>query len=110
MMGGNHGRAPASSTMAAIQASSLSSAVPGPSAMARARDADGAEHVAEDLEVEAVLAAVVVVEHRLVDARLGGDAVDAGGVVAALGELAGGGGKDRGLGIAGGAAADGLVY
>ncbi len=72
--------------------------------------ADGAEHVAEHLDVEPELAAVVVVDHRLVDARLRGDAVDAGGVVAALGELAGGGGEDGGLGARGQRRGDALVY
>jgi hypothetical protein len=69
---------------------------------ARARP-DRAEHAAEHLDVQPQLAAVVVVEHRLVDMRLRGDAVDAGGVVAALGELERGGPDDggRGLGAAG---------
>ena len=66
--------------------------------MARDAHADGAEHVAQHLEVERALAAEVVVEHRLVDARLGGDAVHAGGVEAALGELLGGGRENGGVG------------
>jgi hypothetical protein len=60
-------------------------------------DADGAEHIAQHFHVEAVLAAVVVVDHRLVDLGLDGDAIDARAVVAAFGELASGGGKDGGL-------------
>ena len=87
MIGGNQGRAAASSTSAPTHASSLSSAVPGPSAMARARAAHRADHVAHHFEVELALAAEVVVEHRLVDAGPGGDAVGAGGVVAALGRI-----------------------
>ena len=55
--------------------------------------ADGAEHVAEDLAVERGLAAEVVVDHRLVQARGAGDAVDAGAGEAARGELGRGGGK-----------------
>ena len=55
--------------------------------------ADRAKHVAQHLEVQPELAAVVVVDHRLVDARPGGDAVHAGGVEPALGELVGGGAK-----------------
>ena len=49
---------------------------------------DGAEQLAQDLAVERGLAAEVVVEHRLVDARRGGDAVDLGAVEPAGGELA----------------------
>jgi hypothetical protein len=47
----------------------------------------------------------VVVDHRLVDAGLPGDAVDAGGGKSALGELGGGRPEDELSGIAGGAAA-----
>ena len=43
------------------------------------------EHVAQHLDVQPLLAAVVVIEHRLVDVSPGGNAIDAGGVVAALG-------------------------
>ena len=104
MMGGNHGRAAASSTSALIQASSFCSAEPGPSATARTRAPDGAHHVADDLGVERALAAEVVVEHRLVDAGAGGDAVGAGGVVAALGEFVRRGAEDGGAGVPHGAA------
>ena len=45
--------------------------------------ADGIEQLAQDLAVEARFAAEVVVEHRLVDAGLGGDAVDLGAVESA---------------------------
>ena len=58
--------------------------------------ADGANHVADDFGVELALAAEVVVEHRLVDPGPGGDALGAGGLVAALGELVRGGAEDRG--------------
>ena len=94
MIGGNQGRAAASSTMVTIQASSFvfrGAATLGDRAGARA---DRAKHVAQDLDVQPLLAAVVVVEHRLVDAGPVGDAVDAGGVVAALGELVRGGLED----------------
>ena len=100
MIGGNQGRAAASSTIVTIQASSLASADSAPWAMARVRAADRAKHVAQDLHVQPLLAAVVVIEHRLVDAGLVGDAIDAGGVIAALGELVGGGLEDRRPGIA----------
>ncbi len=63
--------------------------------------ADGAEHVAEDVAVEPGLAAEVVVDHRLVEARGVGDAVDAGAGESVRGEGGGGGGKDaiaRGIG------------
>ena len=95
MIGANHGRAAASSTIATTQASSFSMALPVRSAMARARGTDGADHVANHFEVEVALTAEVVVEHRLVDAGAGGDAIGAGGVVAALGEFDGRG-ADRG--------------
>jgi len=61
----------------------------------RAR-ADGTEHVAKHLHVEAQLAAEVVVEHRLVDAGRRGDPVDPRGIVAAQRELVRGGAKDGG--------------
>ena len=54
-----------------------------------------AEHVLEDFAVEVRLAAEVVVNHRLVDAGFLGDAVDAGGGIAALGEFGGGGLEDE---------------
>ena len=68
----------------------------GAPARATSRDAraDGAEHVAEDLAVERRLAVEVVVDHRLVDAGGGGDAVDVGAGKAAGGELGGGGGEE----------------
>ena len=52
--------------------------------------ADGMEHLAEDLLVERRLAVEVVVDHRLVDVRGAGDAVDVGAGEAARGELGGG--------------------
>src|SRR6185436_7799112 len=70
---------------------------------------DRAHHVANDFRVERALAAEVVIQHRLVDAGAGGDAVSAGGVVAALGELVRGGTEDRGTGITHGAARHGLL-
>jgi hypothetical protein len=45
------------------------------------------EHVGEDLAVERRLVVEVVVEHRLVEARPGGDAIDFGAVEPARGEL-----------------------
>jgi hypothetical protein len=54
---------------------------------------DGFEHVVEDLAVEGGLAAEVVVDHRLVDARGPRDAVDAGSGKAAGGKLGRGGGQ-----------------
>ena len=63
--------------------------------------ADGGEHVAEDLAIEPGLAAEVVVDHRLVQARGVGDAIDAGAGEPVRGEGGGGGGKDavaRGIG------------
>ena len=56
--------------------------------------ADGAEHVAKNLAVELGLAAEVVVNHRLVQAGGGGDAVDAGAGKAVRGKGGGGGGED----------------
>ena len=53
-------------------------------------DADG-----HDLAVQRQLAAEVVVEERLVDARAAGDAIDAGGGEAAVREFVGGGAEDR---------------
>ena len=104
MIEGNQGRADASSTMAAIQASVFCSArswAVGDGAGARA---DGAGTCACSIfEVQATLAPEVVVEHRLVDVCPRGDAVDAGGVEAALGELLGRGREDGGVGVAGGA-------
>ena len=70
------------------QRSSFWGAVPGPSAMPRLL-ADRAEHVAQDLD-ESALALEVVIEHRLVDPRLGGDAVHASGFESAFGKLLGG--------------------
>ena len=49
---------------------------------------------AQQRAVQRLLAAEVVVEHRLVDAGAAGDAIDAGAGVAARGELDGGGGQD----------------
>ena len=57
-------------------------------------------HVGHDLHVQPLLAAVVVIEHCLVDAGLVGVACDAGGVIAALGDLVSGGLEDRRPGIA----------
>ena len=103
MIGGNHGRAAASSTSAATQASSLCFGGAGTVGDGAGAAADRAHHVAHDLEVELALAAEVVVEHRLVDAGARGDAVGAGGVVAALGELERRGAEDGGAGITHGA-------
>ena len=61
----------------------------------------GGEHVAQDLAVEAGLAAEVVVDHRLVQAGGVGDAVDARAGEAVGGEGGGGGGEEavaRGIG------------
>src|SRR4029453_1757196 len=55
---------------------------------------DRMEHLAEDLLVERGLAVEVVVNHRLVDVRGAGDAVDVGAGNPAGGELGGGGGKE----------------
>ena len=52
--------------------------VAGGRAASETRRADGLEHVAEDFAVERGLAGEVVVDHRLVDARGAGDAIDAG--------------------------------
>ena len=62
--------------------------------------ADGAKHVAQHFEVQPELAAVVVVNHRLVDAGPGSDAVHASGVESALGELLRGGREDGALRVA----------
>ena len=60
----------------------------------RRRSPARAKVCAEQGAVETLLAAEVVVEHRLVDAGAAGDAVDAGAGVAACGELDRGGGED----------------
>ena len=52
------------------------------------------EDLAEQGAIERLLAAEVVVQHRLVDAGAAGDAVDAGAGIAAFGELESGGGED----------------
>ena len=65
---------------------------------------DAAEQVEQDRLVERGLALEVVVEHRLVDAGAGGDAVDLGAVEPAGGELLGGGREDP---VAGGGGAGG---
>ena len=52
------------------------------------------------LAVERELAAEVVVEERLVDARAAGDPIDAGGREAAVRELMSGGAQDRGALVA----------
>jgi hypothetical protein len=63
--------------------------------------AGSAEGVAQQGPVQPLLAAEVVVEHRLVDAGSAGDAIDAGAGIAAGGEFDGGGrenpvGRDAG--------------
>ena len=62
--------------------------------MACRRSAARVKICAQERAVERLLAAEVVVEHRLVDAGAAGDAVHAGAGVAALGELERGGGED----------------
>ena len=80
----------------------MSSGAIGAAATSRDRGPDGAEHVAQDLAIERGLALEVVVDHRLVQARGAGDAVDVGAGVAARGELGGGGGEDAVAGVGGG--------
>ena len=65
--------------------------------------ADRPHHLAHALRGKLALAAEVVVEHRLVDAGAGGDAVGAGGVVAALGEFDRRGAEDGAARVARGA-------
>jgi hypothetical protein len=61
--------------------------------------AHGGEDGAEDGGVEGLLAVEVVVDHRLVEAGAGGDAVDGGGGEAAESELGGGGVEDALTGV-----------
>ena len=75
--------------MAFDEAADLVGRVCGGSRRAGDADGDGLEHVAEDLAIERGLAAEVVVDHRLVDARGAGDAIDAGAGEPAGGELSG---------------------
>ena len=60
---------------------------------------DGADECLEDLRVQGGLVPEVVVDHRLVDAGGPGDAVHAGAVEAAGGELGRGGGEEAVAGI-----------
>ena len=57
---------------------------------------EATEAVAQHFAVETDLAREVVVDHRLVDARLGGDAIDARAGEPAGGELGPGGGEHLG--------------
>ena len=61
-----------------------------------------AEHLAQQRSVQLLFAAEVVIEHRFVDARAAGDAIDPGAGEAAIGELGRGGGEDAVGGDAGG--------
>ena len=60
----------------------------------RTRSVIGREDVADDAGVEGALVREVVVDHRLVDARAAGDAIDGGGGEAVGAELVAGGGED----------------
>ena len=61
------------------------------------------EHLSQERTVQPLLAAEVVVEHRLVDPGAAGDAIDAGAGEPACAELERGGGEDGVRGDAGGA-------
>jgi hypothetical protein len=73
----------------------------GPSAAAasRTRTAIGAKDLADDAGIEGALIGEVVIDHRLVDARASGNAVDGGGGETERPELVGGRGEDPGAGV-----------
>ena len=94
-IGGKCGRASASAAMASTNGGPCLLAACGRARRRRRPARPTAWNMSrEDLAVERGLAAEVVVDHRLVEAGGGGDAVDAGAGEAVGGELAAGGGED----------------
>ncbi len=67
---------------------------------AHARD-DRGEHISDDAGIERALVGKVVIDHRLVDPRALGDAVDGGGGKAAGAKLVAGGSEDSLAGVGG---------
>ena len=62
-------------------------------------DGDGLEHIAQDFAIERRLAGEVVIDHRLVDARGAGDAIDIGAGEASRRKFGGGRSEHAGDGM-----------